>query len=54
MPDNDDCNERAKQAMKQVETPLNQSGGAAQKVSRTAGQPSTRQSLNIHCDHSKK
>ena len=53
MPNNDDCNERAQKAMRQRETPLNQSEGGAQKVrspNNAHGTTDKSKSLNIHCD----
>jgi len=53
MPD-DNCNDRAQKAMKQVETPLNTSGMAGVKVrsphSTQSSATKNRESLNIHCD----
>jgi hypothetical protein len=52
MPDPNDCNEKAKAAIRQVETPLNKSGGAAQQVRSPWTTPGsvtkTPESLNIH------
>jgi hypothetical protein len=53
MPNNDDCNARALKAMRQRETPLNQSGGGAQKVrspNDAHGMTNKSKSLNVHCD----
>jgi hypothetical protein len=54
MPDNDDCNARAKAAMRQLDTPLNKSEKEGQKVrspNSTPGSASkTPKSLNIHRD----
>ena len=53
MPNNDDCNARAQKAMRQRETPLNQSGGGAQRVrspNNAYGTTDKSKSLNIHRD----